>query len=42
MKPQKLVLTHQIVWHGTREDLIEEIAGEFDGLIHDGSDLDVV
>ncbi len=42
VEPDKLVLTHQITWHGSRDDLLHEIADEYDGPIHDGADLDVV
>jgi len=42
VQPARLVLTHQILWDGSRADLLDEITSEYDGPVHDGADLDVV
>ena len=40
--PETLVLTHQLLWHATPEDVLDEIDAQFDGPIVYGRDLDVV
>ncbi len=41
-KPGVLVLTHQLLWHATERDLIDEVAAVYDGPLVYGRDLDVV
>jgi ribonuclease BN (tRNA processing enzyme) len=40
--PGTLVLNHQLLWHATEEDLINEVAAAYNGLIVYGRDLDVI
>lgn len=39
--PRLLVLTHQLLWDATPQELLEEIRGEFAGAVVYGRDLDV-
>lgn len=36
-----VVLTHQLLWGATEEELVEEVRDSFDGPVHYGRDLDV-
>ena len=40
-KPKLLVLTHQLFWGTTPEDLLKEIRAGYDGLVVSGRDLEV-
>ena len=40
-RPGLLVLTHQLLWGSTPEELLAEIRGEWDGTVVYGNDLDV-
>ena len=39
-RPRLLVLTHQLFWGATDEDLLREIATVYDGPVVSGQDLD--
>ncbi|RLE17569.1 MAG: MBL fold metallo-hydrolase, partial [Actinobacteria bacterium] len=41
-EPGVLVLTHQLLWHATEDDLIDEVTVAYDGLLVYGRDLDVI
>ncbi|MCH7703061.1 MAG: MBL fold metallo-hydrolase [Planctomycetes bacterium] len=41
VQPKLLVLTHQLFWGSSPEDLLEEIARTYQGEVRSGSDLDV-
>lgn len=40
-QPALLVLTHQLLWGATPDELVAEVLGRFDGAVVYGSDLDV-
>jgi ribonuclease BN (tRNA processing enzyme) len=40
VRPRLLVLTHQLLWGATHEDLLAEIASVYDGPVVSGRDLD--
>lgn len=42
VQPELVVMTHQLLWDATPEDLMDEIAGTYEGRVHNGRDLDVV
>jgi ribonuclease BN (tRNA processing enzyme) len=41
VRPKLLILTHQLLWGTTPEELVAEIRQSYDGLVYSGSDLDV-
>lgn len=41
VRPKLLVLTHQLFWGSTPEQLLAEISGSYEGEVRCGSDLDV-
>ncbi len=41
-EPGVLVLTHQLLWHATEDDLIDEVTAAYDGPLVYGRDLDVI
>lgn len=41
-RPGVLVLTHQLLWHATEQDLVDEVTAAYDGPLVYGRDLDVV
>ncbi|MFQ5555802.1 MAG: MBL fold metallo-hydrolase [Acidimicrobiia bacterium] len=41
VQPGLLVVTHQLLWHADESDLLDEIAGVYDGDLAYGRDLDV-
>ena len=40
-KPKRLVLTHQLFWGATPEELVAEIRAHYGGPVVSGSDLDI-
>jgi ribonuclease BN (tRNA processing enzyme) len=42
VRPGILVLTHQLLWGSTPEELMAEIRETYDGNVHFGNDLDVI
>lgn len=41
-KPDVLVLNHQLLWHATEDDLMDEVTAVYDGPLVYGRDLDVI
>jgi hypothetical protein len=41
LRPKLLVLTHQLFWGTTPEQLVAEITRSYDGVVRCGADLDV-